>query len=87
LAQTGPSSPVAKAAGFLAKGNSFIGAQAVVEMKNDSSVYKTYFGSVCPGLFAWAVPEDEKHVRIGLGDRKTPNALFQQFRKRLGLKK
>ncbi len=80
----GPSSPVAKAAGIFGKREFFIGAQAVVKMRNDPEVYKTYFGSVCPGLFAWAVPEDENHVRLGLGDRKNPNVLFRALRKRVG---
>jgi digeranylgeranylglycerophospholipid reductase len=81
----GPLSPVAKSAGMYGKREFFIGAQAVVKMKNDPSVYKTYFGSVCPDLFAWAVPENEQHVRLGLADRKNPNALFQLLMKRLGV--
>ncbi len=80
----GPSSPVAKAAGIFGKREFFIGAQAVVKMKNNPDIYKTYFGSVCPGLFAWAVPEDKNHVRLGLGDRKNPNVLFQELKKRVG---
>ena len=83
----GPSSPVAKAAGIFGRREFFIGAQAVVEMKNDPSVYKTYFGSVCPDLFVWAVPEDENRIRLGLADRKNPNALFQAMMKRLGVGK
>jgi digeranylgeranylglycerophospholipid reductase len=81
----GPSSPVAKSAGLFGRREFFIGAQAVVKMKSEPDVYRTYFGSVCPGLFAWAVPEDESHVRLGLGDRKNPNVLFRALMKRLNV--
>jgi len=83
----GPSSQVAKSAGLYGKREFFVGAQALVKLKNDPELYKTYFGSVCPGLFAWAVPEDENHVRLGLADRKNPHALFQLLMKRVGAKK
>lgn len=82
----GPNSQVAKSAGLFGERKFFIGAQAKVKVKTDSETYKTYFGSVCPKLFAWFVPESDTFARIGLASMQSPNFYFKKFLERLGCK-
>ena len=77
----GPLSPTAKAYGFYhPKRKNYYGVQAVVEGKFDSKKIQTYFGnSVCPGLFAWIVPESPTIARVGVATINNSRSYFDQF--------
>lgn len=79
----GPLSPTAKAFGFYhPKRKNYYGIQAVVEGKFESKKIKTYFGnSVCPGLFAWVVPESSTTARVGIATMNHPRGSFDKFMK------
>tara|TARA_Y100000310_G_scaffold89923_1_gene87164 strand:+ start:113665 stop:114750 length:1086 start_codon:yes stop_codon:yes gene_type:complete len=80
IAADGPLSPTAKAYGFYhPKRENYFGVQATVEGKFDVTSFKTYFGDVCPELFAWVVPESKKLARVGLGMRKNSRQYFEKF--------
>jgi len=57
----------------------FHGIQARIKLKTDARVYKTYFGGVCPGFFAWVVPESGRIVRAGIALRK--GNVYSHFRR------
>ena len=80
----GPRSLVAKSAGLFLQRQFLLGMQAVVKAEVDPSIYDAYFGAVSPGLFAWAVPESESAVRIGLGTRTNTRYFFDRFHRQLG---
>ncbi|MEK6950966.1 MAG: NAD(P)/FAD-dependent oxidoreductase [Nanoarchaeota archaeon] len=77
----GPLSPTAKAFGFYHPERiNFYGVQATVEGNFESHTIKTYFGTtVCPGLFAWIVPESATIARVGLATTKNSKHYFDQF--------
>ncbi|MBU0459259.1 MAG: NAD(P)/FAD-dependent oxidoreductase [Nanoarchaeota archaeon] len=81
LAADGPLSPVAKAYHFYhPQRKNYLGIQATVEGNFNSQAYHTYFGKdICPGLFAWIVPESPTTARVGLAVRKNARAYFNQF--------
>ena len=81
IAADGPLSPTAKAYGFFhPERESYYGIQAVVEGNFDSHTIKTYFGEeVCPGLFAWVVPESSTIARVGLATTKNTKHYFDKF--------
>lgn len=86
IAADGPLSPTAKAYGFYhSRRENYYGIQAVVEGRFEPHTIKTYFGNkVCPGLFAWVVPESETTARVGLAVLKNSRQHFDQFLKRQG---
>ena len=80
IAADGPLSPTAKAYGFYhPKRENYFGVQAVVEGNFNQNSFKTYFGDVCPELFAWVVPESSTTARVGLGMRKNSRQYFNRF--------
>ena len=74
----GPRSKVSQAIGNKPL-TCWFGAQAVVKKKVDKSEYQVYFGDVCPGFFAWDVPESSTRTRIGLAASKESGILFKRF--------
>ncbi len=83
----GPSSAVAKEAGIDVKSKFWIGMQAKVKLKSDTTVFETYFGDDFPNFFGWVVPESEDVVRLGLGAFENANEYFYRFlKKRTGKK-
>jgi digeranylgeranylglycerophospholipid reductase len=80
IAADGPLSPTAKAYNFYhPKRENYFGMQAVVEGNFDQNSFKTYFGDICPELFAWVVPESSTTARVGLGMRKNSRQHFNRF--------
>ena len=77
----GPLSPTAKAYNFYHPQRiNFYGIQATVEGTFEPHTIKTYFGTkVCPGLFAWVVPESATMARVGLATTKNTKHYFDQF--------
>ena len=53
----GPLSDTAKSSDLFQDREFFFGMQARIKGKYDSSCYETYFGSICPGFFAWIIPK------------------------------
>lgn len=88
IAADGPLSRTAKAFGFYQFGRkNYFGVQATVEGNFDGTTIKTYFGNkVCPGLFAWIVPESSRTARVGLATRKNSKFYFDKFIQKHGLK-
>ncbi len=83
IAADGPLSPTAKAYGFFhPERESYYGIQAIVQGNFDQRTIKTYFGKeVCPGLFAWVVPESSTTARVGLATTKNTRHYFDKFMK------
>ncbi len=81
IAADGPLSPTAKAYGFYHPDRiNFYGIQATVAGNFESHTIKTYFGTkVCPGLFAWVVPESSTVARVGIATMKNSKYYFDQF--------
>ncbi len=81
IAADGPLSPTAKAYGFHNPERiNFYGVQATVEGKFEPHAIKTYFGNeICPGLFAWVVPESATIARVGLATVKNSKHYFDKF--------
>ncbi len=63
----GPYSAVAKAASIDSNSKKYIGMQAKVKVKMDTSSFETYFGADFPNFFGWCVPESEGTARLGIG--------------------
>ncbi len=81
IAADGPLSPTAKAYGFYhpARQN-YYGVQAVVQGTFEPHTIKTYFGrEVCPGLFAWIVPESATLARVGVATLANSRHYFDKF--------
>jgi len=74
----GPNSEVAKTNNLFGKREFFIGAQATVKIKNDNHIL--FYPHVKD--FAWAVPEDENTMRIGIAARHKPSQALKDFLKR-----
>jgi digeranylgeranylglycerophospholipid reductase len=83
----GPSSPVARAAGIPHDNRFYIGMQAKVNLKSDTDVFETHFGSGYPEFFGWVVPESEDTVRLGLGATSNAQPLFYKFLEKVTGKK
>ena len=67
----GPNSMVAKENGFIK--NEFLqGAQAVIKIKNENIV--DFYPHI--GTYAWAVPEDEQHLRVGVAATKNAKRIL-----------
>jgi len=88
IAADGPLSPTAKAFGFFhTLRKNYYGIQGVVEGQFESKVTKTYFGNtICPGFFAWVVPESSTIARIGLYAEKDSQRYFTAFMNEHGFK-
>jgi len=81
----GPVSAVAKSAGIYGERKFCTGLQAKAPYESDADEFLVYLvDDICPGFFAWVVPESEKHARVGLGMRTNPREHFQRFMKRIG---
>ncbi len=86
IAADGPLSPTAKAYNFYhpAREN-FYGIQATVSGTFDSTTYQAYFGNdICPGLFAWVVPESATQARVGLATKQHTKKYFDTFMRKRG---
>lgn len=77
----GPYSSVAKAVGMDSNSRNYIGMQAKVKLKMDTSSFETYFGSDFPNFFGWCVPESEDAARIGIGCFENAQEHFYNFLK------
>ena len=77
----GPYSAVAKAAGINSNSGYYVGMQAKVNLKMDTSSFETYFGSEFPDFFGWCVPESEDVARIGIGCFENAQEHFYRFLK------
>lgn len=77
----GPYSAVAKAAKMDSNSKNYIGMQAKVKLRMDTSAFETYFGSDFPNFFGWCVPESEEIVRLGIGCFENAQGHFYKFLK------
>ena len=77
----GPYSSVAKAAEMDSNSKNYIGMQAKVKAKMDTTAFETYFGSDFPNFFGWCVPESEETVRLGIGCFENAQEYFYKFLK------
>ena len=86
IAADGPQSKTVKAFGFFhPERQNFMGIQATVQGNFDPQGYQAYFGQkVCPGLFAWIVPESSTTARVGIGTLKDTKRYFDTFMKNQG---
>ena len=78
----GPYSSVAKAAGLDSNSRKYIGMQAKVKVKMDTSSFETYFGADFPDFFGWCVPESEDTARLGIGCLENTQHYFYKFLKK-----
>tara|TARA_Y100000034_G_scaffold132478_1_gene195550 strand:+ start:571 stop:1617 length:1047 start_codon:yes stop_codon:yes gene_type:complete len=62
-----------------------IGKQIKVKYKTPMDTYKVYFN--IPNFFSWIVPEDENTARIGCASLSNINQHFDNFIKKLNIKK
>ena len=83
LAADGPLSPTAKAYGlYHPQRTHYYGIQATVQGSFDHTGYQTYFSDqICPGLFAWVVPESSTMARVGVATLKNTKYYFDKFMK------
>ena len=77
----GPYSSVARAAGIEPNSKNYVGMQAKVKLKMDTSSFETYFGSGFPDFFGWCVPESEDTARLGIGCFENAQKYFYNFLK------
>lgn len=86
IAADGPLSKVVHAYGFYHPDRkNFIGMQATVQGKFNQQGYQAFFGkNICPGLFAWIVPESAAKARVGVGTFKDTKQYFDAFMKGQG---
>jgi len=76
----GPMSSVAKSSGLFGKREFLFGMQARVKAEFDKDVFQVFLGNkICPGFFAWVIPENEKVARIGLATKKNTLHYFNKF--------
>lgn len=80
----GPDSMVRKQLNPKVKVPYLVGRQAVVSGSFEPERFDVYIGEkVCPGFFAWCVPESNSTARVGLASAKDTAGLFNRFFKRL----
>jgi len=88
----GPYSAVAKAvsckrvahshvAGLDSDSRNYVGMQAKVKLKMDTTSFETYFGNDFPNFFGWCVPESEDVARLGIGCFENVQEHFYKFLK------
>ncbi|MBW3012014.1 NAD(P)/FAD-dependent oxidoreductase [Candidatus Woesearchaeota archaeon] len=75
----GPVSRVAKSENMLGKRKFLAGMQARIRGEFDKDHIHMYLGSICPGFFAWFVPESQKYARVGLASGKDTLKLFRSY--------
>lgn len=82
----GPLSKVAETSGLGKNRNFYVGQQATIRAEYNPRVFTTWFGSIAPGFFAWSVPEDSGHSRIGVATTNDKNCAqcFQRLMKMAG---
>jgi len=83
----GPLSDVAKSNSMFSKRKFYVGMQARVRGKFDADTYEVYLGSICPGFFAWVVPESKNIARIGVACKKEVFQSFSEFLEIKNIKK
>lgn len=83
IAADGPLSATAKAFGlYHPLRKNYLGIQAVVKGTFEPEKYQTYFGEqLCPGMWAWVVPESSTRARVGLFSLKEPRNYFNRWLK------
>lgn len=81
IAADGPLSKTAKAFGlYHFERKNYLGIQAVVRGHFQANKYSVYFGrQLCPGMWAWIVPESSTTARVGLFSLKDPRAFFNRW--------
>lgn len=75
----GPLSDVARSNRIFGKREFYIGLQARVKGRFDSDMYEVYLGSICPGFFAWVIPESKTIARVGIAGKRNVSKLFLRF--------
>ena len=75
----GPYSSVAKAAGIGSNSKYYIGMQAKVRLKMDTTAFETHFGNEFPNFFGWCVPESGDTARLGIGCFENAQDNFYRF--------
>jgi len=83
----GPLSKVASTTGIGNKNPFWVGMQATVKAQFDPKVFTTWFGDeLAPGFFAWSVPENATHSRVGVAVTNDKNCAqcFQRLMKLVG---
>ena len=81
----GPLSKVNKITQIQNNKKHIIGKQIKVKHKTEPNTYKVYFN--IPDFFSWVVPEDENTARIGCASSSNVNHHFNNFIKKLNIKK
>lgn len=83
----GPLSHVAKSNAIYCEREFYVGVQARVKGNFDKDCYEVYLGSICPGFFAWIIPESESIARIGIASKRNASNLFSKFLSLKGYRK
>jgi len=86
IGSDGPLSNVAKHYNLIGNRKFLHGMQARVKFES-GNYFQTFFGDVCPGFFAWIVPESDTIARIGLASAKDTKLYYSRFLKKLNIKK
>ena len=81
----GPTSKVNKIINIQNNKKYLIGKQIKVKYKTEPNTYKVYFN--IPDFFSWIVPENENTARIGCASSSNVNQHFDNFIKKLNIKK
>ena len=75
----GPLSDVAKANLMFGNKKFYFGIQARIKGEFEEKCYEVYFGSICPGFFAWILPESKKVARVGVAAKNNTKDVFKRF--------
>jgi geranylgeranyl reductase family protein len=76
----GPKSTVSQIANLPQPDNLLLGIQKTVKGQFERYSSELWFGSdICPGFFAWLIPENEEWARIGLATSIQPRKYFEKF--------
>ncbi len=78
----GPRSAVAHATRIFGERKFYFGVQATATGDFTPDRFEVWFGNVCPGFFAWLVPESDSVARIGIAALQSPQRYFQPFIKK-----
>jgi geranylgeranyl reductase family protein len=83
----GPLSLVSRYLNPFKKKTCYYGLQAVIKGSFNTDSYRVFLGSqVCPGLFAWLVPESKTKAKVGLAALSNPFHQFNNLLKTLDIK-
>jgi len=75
------------------KRNFLVGVQARIKFNSNKNqinknIFEVYFGNyICPGFFAWFVPENNQIARVGLATKTNPNKYFENFLEKIKTEK